>query len=68
MSFSSLHLAHGLWAVVYDFGVTVSEKARSWGILIAGVYALIVMLGQHQHPHRRTHRNPKVGKVHHGRH
>lgn len=40
-----LHLAHGLWAAVYDFGVTVSEKARSWVILIAGVYALIVMLG-----------------------
>lgn len=40
-----LHLAHGLWAAVYDFGVTVSEKVRSWIILIAGVFALIVMLG-----------------------
>ena len=40
-----LHLAHGLWADVYDFGVTVSEKVRSWIILFAGVFALIVTLG-----------------------
>ncbi|MDO4916226.1 MAG: succinate dehydrogenase cytochrome b subunit [Rothia sp. (in: high G+C Gram-positive bacteria)] len=40
-----LHLAHGLWAAVYDFGLTVSEKARSWIVLIAGIYALVVMLG-----------------------
>ncbi|WP_237233388.1 succinate dehydrogenase cytochrome b subunit [Rothia nasisuis] len=40
-----LHLAHGLWAAVHDFGVTVGEKARSWLILIAGLYGLVVMLG-----------------------
>lgn len=40
-----LHLAHGLWAAVNDFGVTMSQKIRSWVILISGVFALLVMLG-----------------------
>lgn len=40
-----LHLAHGLYAAVNDFGVTMSQKVRSVVMLISGVLALIVMLG-----------------------
>ena len=40
-----LHLAHGLYAAVNDFGVTMSQKVRSWVMLISGIFALIVMLG-----------------------
>ncbi|GGH61874.1 succinate dehydrogenase cytochrome b subunit [Rothia aerolata] len=40
-----LHLAHGLYAAVSDFGVTMSQKVRSWVILLSGLFALIVMLG-----------------------
>lgn len=39
------HLAHGLWVAVNDFGVTVRDRARSWIILGAGVFGLLVMLG-----------------------
>ncbi len=40
-----LHLAHGVYAAVNDFGVTMSQKVRSWVTLLSGVFALIVMLG-----------------------
>lgn len=40
-----LHLAHGLYAAVNDFGVSMSQKVRSWVVLFSGVFALIVMLG-----------------------
>lgn len=40
-----LHLAHGLWLAVNDFGITVRAKARSWIILASGLFGLVVMLG-----------------------
>ncbi len=39
-----LHLAHGLWTVVSDVGIT-GRRARAIGWLLAGVLALAVMLG-----------------------
>lgn len=40
-----LHLAHGPWAAVSDFGVTVSQKVRSWLVLASGLFGLVVMAG-----------------------
>lgn len=40
-----LHLAHGLYAAVNNFGVTMTQKVRSWVVLLSGIFALIVMLG-----------------------
>ena len=39
-----LHLAHGLWTVVSDVGIT-GQRTRAIGWLVAGVFALAVMLG-----------------------
>ena len=38
------HLAHGLWTVVNDFGVT-GPRLRSVLLVIGGVFALLVMAG-----------------------
>lgn len=40
-----LHLAHGLYAAVNDFGVTMSQQVRKWVVMLSGIFALIVMLG-----------------------
>ena len=40
-----LHLAHGLYATVNDFGITLGQKARSTVMLLSGLFALVVMLG-----------------------
>ena len=45
MLFLFLHLAHGLWAAVHDLGVSVPERARSAVLLVSGIFALVVMLG-----------------------
>ena len=39
-----LHLAHGLWTVVSDLGVT-GKRVRAVSWVVAGVFALAVMLG-----------------------
>ncbi|WP_346845255.1 succinate dehydrogenase cytochrome b subunit [uncultured Rothia sp.] len=40
-----LHLAHGLYAAVNDFGISMGQKVRSTVVLLSGLFALIVMLG-----------------------
>lgn len=40
-----LHLAHGLWAAVFDLGFAVPRTAQKWVLLLSGLFGLVVMLG-----------------------
>ncbi len=40
----AVHLAHGLWSVVNDLGAT-GQRTRRIGILLAGVVALVIAVG-----------------------